>query len=385
MLNLKMRSAEVFAIIAVAGCSTPDLMPPVDTGHVDARIIWSVEGYRGWGTPAYDDERVYFSTTDHYIVAVDRETGRQVWTTRLPIPLPAYHGSGVVMAGGTVIAGDQDVFGLDPQTGSIRWQFAPTGALNTGLMLPGAAGSNVIVASTSGSLFSVDASTGATKWATRLLGEEDVRVFSPIVIDGEIFVSFTQTFSSTDQQGGVARVGLETGAVIWWRYLPRPSDPARWSSTIEPAVVGDVVVAGSRDGPTFAFQRSSGDLAWTLPPAPELLTGPGAPFQEIAPITSDGKLVFIGSSQGRLRAVDPASGNIVWERPPDRGGIGWLTADSSAVAEVFSNGELQLLTPGAGVLLFRTSPEKTIALFTPMLAEDEVYFSGFRGLFAVRR
>jgi outer membrane protein assembly factor BamB len=150
-------------------------------------------------------------------------------------------------------------------------------------------------------------------------------------------------------------------------------------------LAGEVLAAASRDGPTFGYRIADGALAWTLPIAPELLIGPGAPFQELAPLASNGKLIFVGSSQGRLRAVDPATGAVVWERGPDLGGTGWLAADSMHVAAIFPLGDMQLLSADRGELVDHISKELIVARMTPLMTKDRIYFSGPYGLYAIRR
>ena len=379
--------ATCFVMLAatLVACESKPLLPPPPPNGDDDRIVWHIADYPGRGTPGHHGDLVYFAARDHNVVAVECESGEVAWSTKLPVALPSYYGTGLVVTGGAVVVGDQDVFGLDLLSGQILWRFAPSGVLNPGLILPAAAGPNVIITSSSGHLFSVVAATGAINWVTQILGDDDLRIFTPIVRDGDVFISFTQGVISQLQRGGVARIALQDGAVRWWKYLPPPSDTNRSSLTLEPALAGDVLAAASRDGPTFGFRVSDGALAWTLPTAPELLTGPGAPFQELAPLASNGTLIFVGSSQGRIRAVDPATGNVVWERLPGYGGTGWLAADSTHLAAIFPLGDMQLISAGDGKLDVHVSKESITARMTPLMTKDRVYFSGERGLYAIRR
>jgi outer membrane protein assembly factor BamB len=380
------RAIGLVALAATLAACEPTLPSPPDIPNGgDDRIVWHITQYPGQGTPGYQGDLVYFSARDHSVVAVNRESGDIVWATKLPVALPSYYGTGLVVTGGAVVVGDQDVFGLDLLSGQILWRFAPAGVLKPGLILPAAAGPNVIITSSSGHLSSVVAATGAVNWMTRIGEDDDLRIFRPTVRENDVFISFTQGIISGLQRGGVARVALDDGAIRWWKYLPAPSDTGRRSLTLEPALAGDVLAAASRDGPTFGYRIADGALVWTLPIAPELLGGFGGPSQELAPLASNGKLIFVGSSQGRIRAVDPATGNIVWQRPPGFGGTGWLAADSTHLAAIFPLGDMQLISADDGKLVVHVSKEVITARMTPLMTKDRIYFSGEYGLYAIRR
>lgn len=374
-------------VLLFAACEQPRLLAPRDLPDSDdGRIAWRITEYPGRGTPGYLGDVVYFTARDHSVVAVQRESGGIVWVTKLPVAAPEYRGAGLVVAGGVIVVGDDtDVFGLDPTSGSILWHFAPPGVRLPGLILPTAAGPNVIVTSSTGHLFSVVAANGAINWVTRVGDDDDLRIFSPIVRGNDIFVSFTQGIISQAHRGGVARVDLDDGDIRWWRYLPDTSDTSPGALTIAPALAGNVFAAGSRDGPTFGFDVSDGKLKWMLATAPELLTGPAAPLQERAPVASNDELIFVRSSMGRVRAVDPATGTVVWERPPDFGGTGWMAADSSHLAIVFPLGDMQLVSAADGVLDFHLVQDSFVARMTPLLTDDRIYVSGLYGLYAVKR
>ncbi len=379
------RKAIVWIASALVGCEVaPPVVPPIPPVDSD-RIAWHVTQYAGQGTPGSTGELVYFSAQDHNVVAVNQLSGEIEWITKLPVNLERYYGTGLVVTGGAVVVGDLDVFGLDPVNGEILWRFAPEGVDRPGLILPGPAGENVIVTSSSGHLFSLVARTGEVNWMTRIGTIDDLRIFRPTVRDSDVFISFTEGLVLGTQKGGVARISLDDGVIRWWRYLPPPSDSLRQSFTIEPALAGDILAAGSRDGPTFGFRTSDGELVWTLPIAPELLTPQGPPSQELAPLASDGRIIYVGSSQGRLRAVNAATGSIVWERPPGFGGIRWLAADSVHVVVVYPLGDIQIISADNGELVAHVAKENFSVIMTPLLTSDMVFASGLYGLYAVKR
>lgn len=166
---------------------------------------------------------------------------------------------------GTVYVGsaDRNLYAVDAATGRIRWKFDAHGDVNSS---PAVADGVVYVLSLSGSLYAVDASTGRQRWAFATEGEHrfsarglftalpageampdpwDFYLSSPTVVDGAVY------FGSGD--GSVYAVDAHSGA-LRWRY--RTGDVVHAS----PVVVDGKVYVGSWD--TYFYALDSKSAAW---------------------------------------------------------------------------------------------------------------------------
>ena len=70
---------------------------------------------RVWGTPAVDDQNIYVGSMDHYVYAIGRETGQEVWRSDVGGSVPG----SVTLDDGALYVGvvDQRLHVLDAETG----------------------------------------------------------------------------------------------------------------------------------------------------------------------------------------------------------------------------------------------------------------------------
>src|SRR5581483_5925061 len=91
-------------------------------------LLWRDSNAANLGRDAVDQNRVY-TLSSNVVYAVDKSTGAPLWSTAFTYPpevnATLLGGIWVGLAGGLVIVGDVDLFGLDPATGAIVWRFAP--------------------------------------------------------------------------------------------------------------------------------------------------------------------------------------------------------------------------------------------------------------------
>jgi outer membrane protein assembly factor BamB len=119
---------------------------PVQKGSVWSRRVGGDVRH----TPALAHDRVYVTTRQGGVVALDAATGRERWHTDLGVEITA----APTAAGTTVLIGTQPglVFGLDAHTGAVLWDFATQGTIAGS---PIVAGDTMYVASHDGALYAV--------------------------------------------------------------------------------------------------------------------------------------------------------------------------------------------------------------------------------------
>lgn len=199
---------------------------------------------------------------------------------------------------------DAPMFGFDPQhtrfnpnehilsTGNVSslvpyWSY-PTGGPMWGFS-PVIAHGIVCTGSSSGYLYGINASTGASRWVV-LLGQLGISS-SPAITNGMVFAG--------SYDGKLYAFDVSTGARLWI------SLPTGGKAGSPPTVVNGVVYVGSDDGKLYAIDVSTGAPRWTSAPT-------GGPINT-SPAVANG-VVYIGSN-GKLYAFDAPKGTIRWTAP----------------------------------------------------------------------
>jgi outer membrane protein assembly factor BamB len=179
---------------------------------------------------------------------------------------------------------------------------------------PTLSGGNVLIASLDGSLYAVDASSGALQWT---FTDDGAFASSPTIVDGNALVGgFGTELYAVDASTGRSEWSFKAGNWIWSR----------------PAVVGNQVYVGDFEGNFYALDAASGTLAWTL----TLDRGP----IRASPVLSGGRLI-VATTEGWIGAIEPASQSIAWQR--DLG--------TSLNADLVVQGNEVLIAPGGCVSL----------------------------------
>ncbi|HZF10667.1 MAG TPA: PQQ-binding-like beta-propeller repeat protein [Thermoanaerobaculia bacterium] len=213
-----------------------------------------------------------------------------------------------LVAGGTVYlgSGDGSLYALDAATGQEKWRFATGGAIHSSPALAGGAGDLVLFASRDRRFYALDAQTGRQRWSV-VFGPDlpfawawDYFLSSPAVVDGRVFVG--------SGDGNLYALEAATGKVLW-------KLPTHGRVRSSPAVAGGVVYVGSLDGRLYAADAADGHLRWTFEPEGVGLDSARIGFDRTSLQSSPavaGNTVVFGSRDGFLYAVDTATGHRKW-------------------------------------------------------------------------
>ena len=257
-------------------------------------------------SPAVVGNSVYVGSGDGYLYALDRATGKQLWSYAA--------GSGIAsspaVANGVVFFGTYDgaFFAVDAAKGTKRWRIAtgPTLPFPWGhesgdryTSSPNIVGNAVIFGAGDGNVYSIDAATGGTRWRAHTDGR--IRG-TPAIADGAVFVgSFDGRIYAFDLATGKQR----------WRYETEGASLNsgnfgfdRRSIQSSPAVANGVVFIGARDGFVYALGATDGKLRWRFDHEISWINS--------SPAVADG-VVYDGSSDAHfVQAVDAATGRELW-------------------------------------------------------------------------
>ena len=286
-------------------------------------------------------------------------------------------------------------------------------------------------------LYALDLTTGATRWATPINTVALTHLWSsPIVADGVVVIGISADGTNADREplppevintfrGAVVGVDAQSGAILWRFETTRvPGQPADrygpgvsvWSSAAVDTTRGLMFIgtgnsyaqpASPYSDALLALRYRTGELAWHVQFTPnDAYSGAnpsGGPDYDIGAtpnlFTIDSasgprEVVGVGDKGGRYRVFDRSSGALVWERQLEpgfnisgrkTGGIIAPAAVAYGRIYVASNtswraSRVWALNANNGDIVWTSEPNDSVNFGGPAVANGVVFFggSGFR-------
>lgn len=180
-----------------------------------------------------------------------------------------------------VVVGSDDgsVYAIDARSGAVAWSAHTGGPVRSS---PLALDDAVVVGSDDGIVRSLALADGSTRWATPL-GFEIVS--SPRIAGDLVLVGADHLYALDSSTGARRWTADGTGPIV-----------------SSPAVVGTTAVVGSEDHTIYGVDTGDGTVRWRL--------RTGAAVQSSPVIAGD--LVVVGGGDGNLYAIDHTSGSLRW-------------------------------------------------------------------------
>lgn len=214
-------------------------------------------------------------------------------------------------------------------------------------------------------------SSAGAEWETKL--RSAVMFSSPIFDNGRIFVGLSD--ENAEGSGAAVCIDASSGKIIWQADVPG-------SVFNKMAVAGGKVVAQTKSGEVFAFDKDSGARAW-------MFEGPRHPYFPVqSGLVADGERVYTGTPS-MISALDVKTGRVVWREKNPGYKAGEPSADTPAVGEgslVFSSnwGGLGAYDAASGKLLWRKTNADDRAFHfpgaTPVIDGERILYLGASSL-----
>jgi outer membrane protein assembly factor BamB/subtilisin family serine protease len=247
-------------------------------------------------TPAVTDDTVYVGGgADDALYAIDLD-GELRWTydtgdEHLVYATPTVVDGTVFIATGFGQGNGGFVHAIDAATGDLEWRgevgsqifFGP--AVADGIAVAASRDDNRVVA--------FDAASGDELWATT---HDETFISLPTIADGTIYLgTSTNDFTS----GSVLALELATGDTVW--HTTGHGDTQGNS----PVVYGDLVILGSHShGTVSAYDRATGERVWNHVIGTAVTS---------AQLVTAGGVVLGGSQDGQAWALDASTGTRLWD------------------------------------------------------------------------
>lgn len=340
------------------------------TGSNEVHAVNVATGTRLWVWKAKDEptdmvnrgvairgNKLFFATSDCYLVALDRFSGNVIWSKQFARPTDGYFSTmAPLVIGEKIVVGISNmnsgprgfVAAFSGSDGNELWRFwaAPVGL------------------------------RGAPTWMTGSFDPLLNRLYWAV---GSLRIGSRRPFGVTDvYDNSVVALNPENGRAIWATRLGEDM-PDDWWDANEPLVLSDLRIGGStrkvilqahRNGLFFVIDRTNGKILLSKPfiekvnwsrneACPSMW---GATNWMSPSFSSMTNLFYVMVHEGcmnkpnrfHIRALEPSSGNIVWDYPtrgPNEVSAGVLSTAGNLVVSGEGSGHIVILDARNGKLL----------------------------------
>jgi outer membrane assembly lipoprotein YfgL len=340
--------------LLVSACSfspkkpEPVPLPPV-AALMETQLAWTAQVGPGPANamPHVVGSRVYLAGAGGTVAAVNAETGQDVWRTSLGTPLATGVGADGEVA--AVVTQENALIAL--VGGQQRWNVQLPAKVFTA---PLVAGGRVFVVTADRTVLAFDGNNGARLWSQQRPGE-------PLVLSqAGVLLAVGDTLVA-GLSGRLTGLNPQNGSVRWEAPIATPrgtNEVERLVDLVGPVSrLGDSVCARAYSAAVGCVDASRGSVSWT-----QAARGSSG-------LAGDDRLVFGTESDGRVRAWQRASGEAAWtvERLKYRG-LSAPLAVGRVVAVGEATGTVHLLSREDGSELTRLSTDGSAIVGGPALA-----------------
>ncbi|WP_144905935.1 outer membrane protein assembly factor BamB family protein [Halobellus captivus] len=290
----------------------------VDTGDT----VWTFhhDPYPDDDSPTVVDGVVYITSressgvsSDHYLHAIDADTGEELWNITLgrsPVGSTVYGDTVYVTTRGDWDVYNGYVLAYDADDGTQRWAYETTTPPTSA---PTVTNGSVYVGDSVGIVYALDADSGDESWTWE--GDDEIP-HAPTVADGIVYVPVNDLVPNFEvdvnqYRGYVYALDATDGSTIW--EDPFVDAELDRGITSAPTVHnGTLYVAGGGDS-LYAVDGMTGEEMWTfgtqapMRAAPTVVEAPGELHRTI-----DDELVLVGNDDGNLYAVGTDTSVAHW-------------------------------------------------------------------------
>lgn len=356
---------------------TADNSPPHASGLAVLEVAWRSNLGAGSNNrsqiaapPVIGNGVLYFLDAEHRVQAVSASDGRRLWTQQLRQEGHrdrGTRGGGVATANGRVFVttGFGFIVALDGQSGEEIWRAQSDAPFQSA---PTVAGGRVFAITNDSELISYDVNTGAVGWTYQAIAEPARILSAPsVAVDGETVVA---PFAS----GEVVALLAGNGRRLWTDSLSRSGRLTSLSAINDiagrPVVDNGIVYAASHSGVLAAIDLRSGQRGWARA------------FASTQTPWIAGEVLYAVSVDGELAAFDRMTGNVYWvqqlrryeDEDDRRGRVSWTGPVMIGSRLVLANsvGDVIAVSPENGQTVASARVGRPVFI-PPIVANDQIY------------
>ena len=287
------------------------------------------------GAVAYENGRIFAHAGFNYFVALDADTGSEIWRAETLVP---FHGAPTVAEGRVfVTSDDNELLAIEADTGNVMWTYQ--GIVETARLLtapsPAVLGDLVVAPFASGELIALRVQNGNPIWSDSLSGSTGLTALSDINDVAGSPVIMGDTVYAMSHSGLLAAISLRTGERLWEQSA---------GGSHAPWIAGDYLFITTNEAEVACLNRHTGAVQWITQLA--LFENPNKRRHRIAwtgPLLAGGR-VFVASSDGHATVLNAYDGEVIRETD---------LRDDVFIGPVIANETVYVLTDEARLIALR--------------------------------
>ena len=352
-------SAPIVSLVNVPSSTTP-------------MLLWNyTTGGRVSSSPVVDDGIVYAGSSNANVYALNATNGAQLRNYTNIDNASGYEVSNydnfspAVINGVIYLPGGVTVNALNAANGAQLWSDAPFINLEVYFTSPIVADGVVYVSTTqsAGFLFAFNAKTGNELWSKSITPSEFWS--SPAVVNGVVYVGTDEY--TLNPNNGVYALNAKNGGQLW-------NYSSGFSVGASPVVVGRVVYFVTYEGTIYALNAQNGIQLWNYTTG-----GPGPVYS--SPAVANG-VVYAGSDDGNVYALNATSGVKLWSSTAGNGTLSSPAVVSGVVYLGSSDGNIYALGAASGAKLWSYATSGAVG--SPVIVNGALYVGGGDNVYALR-
>ena len=293
------------------------------------------DGHFLGGGLAYENGLVFATTGFAEVVAVNAQSGRDVWRTHVDAPIR----SAPTVSGGRVfvITVDNQVIALAARDGRRLWSYSGVSSqtILLGSGSPAVDGGVVIAPFTNGEIAALRVDNGAVLWSDSVIAVRRTEAAASLTdISGRPVIDRGRVYA-VGHSGILVSIDLRTGQRVW--DVPVPG-------VYQPWVAGDFLYATTIDSEVVCVDVRTGQILWVT----QLRRFEDAEDQEnrliwTGPSIASDRIIVLGSNEEAL-SLSPYNGEV----------LGSIELRSPVtISPVFANATMYIYDDAGDLLAYR--------------------------------
>lgn len=340
--------------------------PPTPLVEFDQQVtisrVWEKDVGDGYDkqylklNPIHSNDRIFVAESSGDVLAIDRTSGKQLWSTDTDSDITGGPGAGNNLV--SVGTGKAEVITLSADSGEILWRTRVTSEV---LAAPQVAGEYILVRTIDGKIFGLNAADGNRMWVyERSVPALTLRGTSAPVVSGDYVITGFD-------DGRLVAIELQTGKPVWEARVALGSGRSELERMVdinaEPIIVDDIIYVATFQGRVAALDLLTGRILWTRD------------ISSYAGLCVDKNAVYVTDDDSAIWALDRLTGVSIWKQ--DKLHARAVTAPES-IGEMVVVGDLEgylhWMNKSTGEFVARNqiSSKKIIA---PPVAVENILFS----------
>lgn len=302
--QLRASAVVLMAVAFMIGCSASDTFEqPAQLPDVNQQVsferVWNVtvgDGHDGeflYLAPLNADDVVYAASTDGELLALNAETGKQIWKNSVKDRIFAGVGGDAKQL--YLVSRDADLLALSREDGRELWRASlPTEVLSA----PQSNGSLVVVQTTDGRVLAFNAADGEKRWQyDSVVPALSVRAAAAPLVGADVIIS---GFAN----GKLLALSAESGQPLWQYEVGAPQGRTELERlvdiTSQPLVLENAILAVGYQGKLALIDLRTGNDIWSKTAS-----------SLHSPMVSNGN-IFLASANGDLVAMRGSDRRDLW-------------------------------------------------------------------------